>query len=303
MTPGHRPLDDQVGAGGVSRPGLQETGTAMTRNTIGEDDWPIVLRPMGRTVDGDNLVSAVEIAERLNRSRNIVHSWLRRYPSFPRPIVMLAIGHLWRWPAVDGWARETGRSSASPAMSTVGPVRRKVEINDLVSVAKIGERLGRTRSVVYNWQRRRSDVPAPVAMLGIGLVWSLSEVQHWFSETERLQELKRHPAPPSAALRMFAHLVQFDTLRPGSERVPAGTDPVAWIVRSLRHSPETMPAALCALVELPVGSSYADGVTRWMADRNLRMPDLARRPPHWAHHHATNQARTARTVSPPAAGR
>jgi len=86
---------------------------------------------MGRTVDGDNLVSAVEIAERLNRSRNIVHDWLRRYPSFPRPIVRLAIGHLWSWPAVDAWARETGRSSASPAASTVGLVRRKVEINDL----------------------------------------------------------------------------------------------------------------------------------------------------------------------------
>lgn len=83
-------------------------------------------------------------------------------------------------------------------------------------------------------------------MLGIGQVWSLSEVQHWVSETERLQELKRHPAPPSAALRMFAHLVQFDTLRPGSERrVPAGTDPVAWTLRSLRHSPETMPVRPC----------------------------------------------------------
>lgn len=67
---------------------------------------------MARKVEVEDLVSAVEIAERLDRSRNIVHNWLRRYPSFPRPIVRLAIGHLWSWKAVEAWAGETGRSFA-----------------------------------------------------------------------------------------------------------------------------------------------------------------------------------------------
>jgi len=65
---------------------------------------------MGRRVDLDDLVSAVEIARRLNLvDRNIAHNWLRRYPAFPRPAVTLSIGHIWIWPDVAAWAAETGR--------------------------------------------------------------------------------------------------------------------------------------------------------------------------------------------------
>ena len=65
---------------------------------------------MGRTVDVDDLVSAREIADRLRlNDRNLPHTWLRIQPSFPRPIVKLAIGNLWLWSEVEAWAAKTGR--------------------------------------------------------------------------------------------------------------------------------------------------------------------------------------------------
>ncbi len=54
------------------------------------------------------LVIAVDIAERLGISPQRVHV-LVAGPGFPRPLGKLGRSTVWRWTAVERWARETGR--------------------------------------------------------------------------------------------------------------------------------------------------------------------------------------------------
>lgn len=65
---------------------------------------------MGKKIDVDFLVSAAEIAQRLNVKRpHLVHDWRRRYPDFPQPIVELTGILIWDWREVSEWAKNTGR--------------------------------------------------------------------------------------------------------------------------------------------------------------------------------------------------
>jgi hypothetical protein len=65
---------------------------------------------MGRKVDLDHLVDATEIASRLDvRRPQVVHDWRRRHKDFPAPVRQIANVHIWLWPDVERWARQTGR--------------------------------------------------------------------------------------------------------------------------------------------------------------------------------------------------
>jgi predicted DNA-binding transcriptional regulator AlpA len=64
---------------------------------------------MGRKVDVDNLVDAIEIAERLGLERTAVHNWRRRDTNFPQPVAQLRQTPVWDWTDVERWARATGR--------------------------------------------------------------------------------------------------------------------------------------------------------------------------------------------------
>jgi hypothetical protein len=57
----------------------------------------------------DDIVTAPEIAQRLNVQGNTVHVWRRRYEDFPQPVKQLATGPIWVWPDVERWALESGR--------------------------------------------------------------------------------------------------------------------------------------------------------------------------------------------------
>ncbi len=60
--------------------------------------------------DTGQLVGAAEIAERLGlASPSVVRDWRRRHPDFPTPVLQLKMGSIWHWPAVEAWARSTGR--------------------------------------------------------------------------------------------------------------------------------------------------------------------------------------------------
>jgi hypothetical protein len=62
-------------------------------------------------VDADQLVGAAEIARRLDvRRPQVVHTWRRRFPDFPEPVVRLDVGLVWYWPDVERWAKQTGRA-------------------------------------------------------------------------------------------------------------------------------------------------------------------------------------------------
>lgn len=66
---------------------------------------------MGRKLDIDMLVGAVEIAQRLGVARpQVVHDWRRRHHDFPQPVTVVSRVSLWYWPEVERWARATGRA-------------------------------------------------------------------------------------------------------------------------------------------------------------------------------------------------
>ncbi len=72
--------------------------------------WRSSVRGMGRRVDVDDLVTAVQIAERLGLAyAETVYNWINRYPDFPSPVWTDGRSRLWLWPEVAAWARATGR--------------------------------------------------------------------------------------------------------------------------------------------------------------------------------------------------
>ena len=58
-----------------------------------------------------DLVIAVDIAKRLGISPQRVNV-LATGPGFPQPVGKLGRSSVWRWSAIERWARETGRLSA-----------------------------------------------------------------------------------------------------------------------------------------------------------------------------------------------
>jgi predicted DNA-binding transcriptional regulator AlpA len=65
---------------------------------------------VGRKLDVDELVGTAEIVKRMGLGeQRTVHSWTRRDPTFPAPVVKLERAMIWYWPEVEEWARKTGR--------------------------------------------------------------------------------------------------------------------------------------------------------------------------------------------------
>ena len=67
---------------------------------------------MARSVDPDDLIDAVTIAELLGlASRSSVSVYQKRYPEMPRPIIDLGQGRsrLWSRKEVLAWANANGR--------------------------------------------------------------------------------------------------------------------------------------------------------------------------------------------------
>jgi predicted nucleic acid-binding protein len=56
---------------------------------------------------------------------------------------------------------------------------------DLVSVAEIAERSGRSVNTIQSWRRRHVDFPSPVATLAAGPVWIWPPVEHWIDARVR----------------------------------------------------------------------------------------------------------------------
>jgi predicted DNA-binding transcriptional regulator AlpA len=77
---------------------------------------------VGRKVDVDLLVSAVQMAERLGCARPTIYYWMRTDATFPAPVWTSAgLGatgvHLWYWPDVVAWhaRRSNGVAAGRPA--------------------------------------------------------------------------------------------------------------------------------------------------------------------------------------------
>jgi len=65
-------------------------------------------------------------------------------------------------------------------------VGRKVDVDELVGAAEIGERLGSAPRTVHAWRRRHPDFPEPVAELTSALVWNWPDVERWARKTGRI---------------------------------------------------------------------------------------------------------------------
>ena len=57
-----------------------------------------------------HLVGSAEIASMLAVSRQYVDRLSREDPSFPEPEVVLASGRVWSRPAIEKWAKASGRT-------------------------------------------------------------------------------------------------------------------------------------------------------------------------------------------------
>jgi uncharacterized protein len=57
--------------------------------------------------------------------------------------------------------------------------------SDLVSVAEVAARAGRTTNTIQSWRRRHADFPAPVARLASGPVWTWPSVRQWIAARPR----------------------------------------------------------------------------------------------------------------------
>jgi predicted DNA-binding transcriptional regulator AlpA len=64
-----------------------------------------------RLDEGIELVIAADVARRLGISRQRV-GVLAKQEGFPSPVGVLGRSDVWRWAAVERWARETGRLSS-----------------------------------------------------------------------------------------------------------------------------------------------------------------------------------------------
>jgi predicted DNA-binding transcriptional regulator AlpA len=83
---------------------------------------------VARKVDVNDLVSAEEIAERLDLSHaQNVSVWARRHADFPAPVKKLRRAAIWDWAEVEAWAKATGRLDAKgqPVRPSTDPTSKR----------------------------------------------------------------------------------------------------------------------------------------------------------------------------------
>ncbi len=78
---------------------------------------------MGRWVDADELVSAAQVAERIDTATANVLTWLKRYPDMPQPVARVGRRRqspLWVWSELAPWLVEVGVLSARHTVPMTG---------------------------------------------------------------------------------------------------------------------------------------------------------------------------------------
>jgi predicted nucleic acid-binding protein/predicted DNA-binding transcriptional regulator AlpA len=81
-------------------------------------------------------------------------------------------------PPADPAPRRLSEERASYVRSSAGG-------DELVSVAEVAARAGRSRNTIQSWRRRHSDFPQPVAQLATGPVWLWPAVGQWIQARSR----------------------------------------------------------------------------------------------------------------------
>lgn len=94
------------------------------------------------------------------------------------------VAHAW---AYDRDFEREGFALPPPGIARAPRVPRRLSeepaqyesASDLVGVAEIAARSGRSVNTVQSWRRRHPDFPAPVATLAAAPVWAWSDVEPW----------------------------------------------------------------------------------------------------------------------------
>jgi predicted nucleic acid-binding protein len=73
---------------------------------------------------------------------------------------------------------------------TEAPYGAPSEASDLVSVAELAARSGRSVNTIQSWRRRHADFPSPNVELAAGPIWRWGEAKAWIDQ--------RSPRPPAA---------------------------------------------------------------------------------------------------------
>jgi predicted nucleic acid-binding protein len=109
-------------------------------------------------------------------------------------------------PPADTGPRQMSEARAPYATLTPGA-------SELVSVAEVAARAGRSTNTVQSWRRRHHDFPTPVAQLASGPVWTWAPVADWIALRTRPRRAPRAPlfesAIPDLAARADSYMEGF----------------------------------------------------------------------------------------------
>lgn len=68
---------------------------------------------------------------------------------------------------------------------SAAPYETSTDASDLVSVAELSARSGRSVNTIQSWRRRHTDFPAPNVELAAGPIWRWGDVSDWIAQRSR----------------------------------------------------------------------------------------------------------------------
>ncbi len=145
---------------------------------------------MGRWVDADELVSAAQVAERIDTATANVLTWLKRYPDMPQPVARVGRRRqspLWVWSELAPWLVEVGVLSARHTVPMTGDPAA-----ELLSGKDVAALIG-WKSPGTAWElAQRGTFPQP-ARPERPRMWRRADVEEW--ARTRPRRPKRRIAP------------------------------------------------------------------------------------------------------------
>ena len=151
---------------------------------------------MGRWVDADELVSAAQVAVRVDTITANVLTWLKRYPDMPQPVARVG-QHLqtplWVWSELAPWLVEVGVLSPRHTVPMTGD-----PADELLSGKDVAELLGWADTGTAWKLSQHGTFPAPVRADRPRL-WRRGDVEQWAQTHARRPRRRRQAGTvPSA---------------------------------------------------------------------------------------------------------
>lgn len=85
-----------------------------------------VTASMTKTYAIENIVSNIDIADRLGVAQSVVSNWQKRDVDFPKPIGMVGRRPVWDWERVAQWQFERGETAAEKREKRITKLRAEL---------------------------------------------------------------------------------------------------------------------------------------------------------------------------------